>query len=149
MFFVRHALGDRPPAPHQMRDLNPRNPFDVWRRGDAAPHTVQNILRACKLYRGALPKYKLIHGRLMSERSKVCNLRRAIRRHRRSARKRVTTRSLSTENVENLSALSDAEWSVAALEREEGALTDFLQALCSFIGTEEYDFDEDDFENHE
>ena len=134
MFYVRHQLGDRPPLPNQMRDLNPRNPFDVWRRGEAAPHTVQNILCACQLYRDALPKYKLIHGRLHSERLKASNLRRAIRRHRRSARKRITTRSLLSANVVNVSALNDAEWSIAALEREEGAITDFLEALCSFIG---------------
>ena len=148
MFYVRHELGDRPPIIHLMRDLLENNPYDVWRRGEAAPHTVENILHASELYREALPKYRLIHRKLDFERCKVSTLRRALRRHRRSARKQVVTRSSLNENAANVLSLSDAEWSVAALEREEVATTDFLGALVEFIGVDEYNFDTDfDFDN--
>ena len=49
-------------------------------------------------------------------------------------------------HLANVSDLSDAKWSVAALERKEEAATDFLEALCLFIGVDEYDFDNDEFE---
>ena len=52
-------------------------------------------------------------------------------------------------NILNTTALSDALWSIAALERVEGALSDFLYAICDFIGVEEHDFVKDESENDE
>jgi hypothetical protein len=72
-----------------------------------------------------------------------------IREHRRVARKRTVTRSLLGVHVSNKSALKDAMWSIAALQREEEAFSDFLEALCRFIGVEDYDFVNDEFENNE
>jgi hypothetical protein len=149
LFYVRRDPGDRPPASQLMRLLNPTNPFDVWPRGDAAPHNVENIARACKRYQEVVPKYKIIHRRLQLERLKALSLRRLIREHRHSRRKRTVTRSLLSAHVFNKKALNDAEWSIAALHREEAALTDFLEAICQFIGVEEYDFDNDEFQNNE
>jgi hypothetical protein len=83
------------------------------------------------------------------ERLNAQNLRRLIRRHRRSARKQTITRSLLRADVLNKSALSDAVWSIAALEREEEACSDFLEAICQFIGVEEYDFLHDELDNPE
>ena len=149
LFYVRRDPGDRPPAPQLMRLLNPTNPFDVWRQGDAAPHNVENIAPACKRYQEILPKYKIIHQRLQSERLKALRLRRFIREHHSSRRHRRVTRSSLSAHLSNRKALNDAEWSIAALHREEAALTDFLQAICQFIGVEEYDFDNDAFQNNE
>jgi hypothetical protein len=35
------------------------------------------------------------------------------------------------------------------VRRSTLALTDFHQAICQFIGVEEYDFDNDEFQNNE
>jgi hypothetical protein len=87
LFFVHRDPGNLPPEPQLMRFLNPRNPFNVGRQGVSAPHTVKNMAHASKLYWEVLPKYKFIHRRLQSEHLKAYNLRKVIRRHRRSARK--------------------------------------------------------------
>jgi hypothetical protein len=149
LFPVRRDPGERPPAPELTIPLNPINPFDVWRRGHATPHNVDNIARACRHYQEVVPKYKIIHRRLQSERLNALNLRKLIREHRRVARKRTVTRSLLGVHVSNKSALKDAMWSIAALQREEEAFSDFLEALCRFIGVEDYDFVNDEFENNE
>ena len=144
-----HDPGDHPPPEHFMRLLNPTNPFNVWRRGHAKPHTIKNITRACKHYQEILPKYKIIHRRLQSERLKSLTLRRLISEHRTIRRKRMVTRSLLAAHIFNQMALSDTEWSIAALHRAEAALTDFLEAICHFIGCQIYDFDNDEFDNNE
>jgi DNA-binding Xre family transcriptional regulator len=61
----------------------------------------------------------------------------------------MVTRSLLAAHIFNQMALSDTEWSIAALHRAEAALTDFLEAICHFIGCQIYDFDNDEFDNNE
>jgi DNA-binding Xre family transcriptional regulator len=149
-FYVRHNPDEHyPPPDHFMRFLNPDNPFDIWHRGHAKPHTIKNIALACKHYQEILPKYKIIHRRLQSERLKSLTLRRLISEHRTIRRKRMVTRSLLAAHIFNQMALSDTEWSIAALHRAEAALTDFLEAICHFIGCQIYDFDNDEFDNNE
>ena len=146
LFFVRRDLGDQPPKPELMRFLNPNNPFNLWRQGEAAPHTVENIGRVCYLYQSILPKYRIIHSRLQSEPLRVYNLTCKIGRYDRCSRKHRITQYQMAVHLANVSDLSDSKWSVAALEREEEAATDFLEALCLFIGVDKYDFDNDEFE---
>ena len=149
LFFVRRDPFEYPPNAQLMRDLHPVDHNDVWRRGVNAPHNVPNIARACAHYRRVQPKYKIIHRKLELERLNALNLRTLIRRHRRRARKRTSTRSMLRALFLNETALGDALWSIAALERVEGELSDFLYAICDFIGVEEHDFVNDEFENDE
>ena len=148
MFYVHHDLGELPPEPHAMMFLNPHNPFNDWRRG-VLPHTVMNISHACECYRQVLPKYKSICMSLQSERFKAHLLHRDYRRHRRRARNCTITRSQLAAHIYTVEALSDTEWSIAALTYVETAVTDYLDAICEFIGVDLYDFENDEFESDE
>jgi hypothetical protein len=151
MFFVRHGYHDDfrdhfPPEPNAMRYLNPRNPYHEWDQ-EVRLHTVMNITRACDRYWEVLPKYRFIKRKLELERVKASGLRRDFRRSRRRARKCRTTRSQAAAHLYLTMALSDAEWSIAALEREVHAGHDILLAVCHFIGVGYYDFSDDEYES--
>jgi hypothetical protein len=138
MFFMRHGYHDDfrdhfPPKPGAMRFLNPRNPYHEWGQ-EVRRHNVLNITRACERYWEVLPKYKYIKRKLQLERAKASELRRDFRRSRHRAKKCRTTRSQTVAHLELTMALSDAKWSIAALEREVHAGNDILLTVCHFIG---------------